>query len=81
MDQVGLMSFWKNKNILLTGHNGFKGSWLSFILNKFEAILETFERDGLMEDTQEMRDFKNYLARTNETMEDELLDFVTRANL
>jgi len=37
MDEMGLMSFWKNKNILLTGHNGFKGSWLSFILNKFEA--------------------------------------------
>ncbi len=25
--------FWKNKNILITGHTGFKGGWLSVILN------------------------------------------------
>ena len=25
--------FWKNKNVLITGHTGFKGSWLSFILH------------------------------------------------
>ena len=26
-------NFWKNKNVLITGHTGFKGSWLSIILN------------------------------------------------
>ena len=26
-------SFWKNKKVLITGHTGFKGSWLSFWLN------------------------------------------------
>ena len=25
--------FWKNKNILVTGHTGFKGGWLSVILD------------------------------------------------
>ena len=30
-------SFWKNKNVLLTGHSGFKGTWMSIILNSFEA--------------------------------------------
>ena len=25
--------FWKNKKVLITGHTGFKGSWLSFWLN------------------------------------------------
>ena len=25
--------FWKNKKILITGHTGFKGGWLSVILN------------------------------------------------
>ena len=25
--------FWNNKNILITGHTGFKGGWLSVILN------------------------------------------------
>ena len=24
--------FWKNKKVLITGHTGFKGSWLSVIL-------------------------------------------------
>jgi CDP-glucose 4,6-dehydratase len=25
-------NFWKNKKVLLTGHNGFKGSWMTMIL-------------------------------------------------
>jgi CDP-glucose 4,6-dehydratase len=31
------MSFWKNKRVLITGHTGFKGSWLSFWLNSLGA--------------------------------------------
>ena len=31
--------FWKNKKVLITGHTGFKGSWLSIILNNYEAKL------------------------------------------
>ncbi len=30
-------SFWKNKRVLITGHTGFKGSWLSEILIKAGA--------------------------------------------
>ena len=26
-------SFWKNKKVFITGHTGFKGTWLSIILN------------------------------------------------
>ena len=26
-------NFWKGKKVFLTGHTGFKGSWLSIILN------------------------------------------------
>ena len=29
--------FWKNKKILITGHSGFKGSWLSLWLHKMGA--------------------------------------------
>ena len=29
--------FYRNKKILITGHSGFKGSWLSCILNHFGA--------------------------------------------
>ncbi len=29
--------FWKNKKVLITGHTGFKGSWLTKILLKFSS--------------------------------------------
>ena len=29
--------FWKNKKILITGHTGFKGRWLSVFLELFGA--------------------------------------------
>lgn len=31
------MSFWKGKKVLITGHTGFKGSWLSLWLHKLGA--------------------------------------------
>ena len=31
--------FWNNKKILITGHTGFKGSWLSLMLYNFGAKL------------------------------------------
>lgn len=33
------LSFWKNKKVLVTGHTGFKGSWLSKILTDAGAKL------------------------------------------
>ena len=27
-----MISFYKNKNIIITGHTGFKGSWLTLML-------------------------------------------------
>ena len=30
-------NFWKDKKVFLTGHTGFKGAWLAFILNLFGA--------------------------------------------
>ena len=32
-------NFWKNKKVLITGHTGFKGSWLSLLLYNFGAKL------------------------------------------
>ena len=29
--------FWRNKNVLITGHTGFKGSWLSLWLQNLGA--------------------------------------------
>ena len=32
-------SFWKNKKVLITGHTGFKGSWLSLWLKILKTNL------------------------------------------
>src|SRR6185437_4119557 len=32
-------SFWKNKKVLITGHTGFKGSWLCLWLQKMGAMV------------------------------------------
>ncbi len=37
--------FWKNKKILLTGHTGFKGSWLTLWLNELGADVIGFSKD------------------------------------
>ena len=38
-------NFWKNKKVLLTGHTGFKGSWLSIWLKKIGVDLIGFSKD------------------------------------
>lgn len=38
MEGVGLnFEFWKNRNVFITGHTGFKGSWLSIWLSQLGA--------------------------------------------
>lgn len=48
-DQQGLqginlsdLSFWRGKNVFLTGHTGFKGSWLSMMLSSLGARVHGF---------------------------------------
>ncbi|OGV25905.1 MAG: CDP-glucose 4,6-dehydratase [Legionellales bacterium RIFCSPHIGHO2_12_FULL_37_14] len=36
------MSFWQNKKVLITGHTGFKGSWLSLVLQEAGTDLVGF---------------------------------------
>lgn len=55
-------SFWKDKKVLITGHTGFKGSWLSFWLNSLGA--KVF---GLALDPQEESFFNT--VRVNEVLE------------
>ena len=43
---------------------------------KFLAMIDTFELGGLVEDTEEMRDMKNYLSSTNESMHIRIIDFI-----
>jgi len=37
--------FWKGKTVFLTGHTGFKGSWISLLLQKLGANLIGFSKD------------------------------------
>jgi CDP-glucose 4,6-dehydratase len=40
MESMGIdPNFWKNKRVFLTGHTGFKGSWLALWLQKLEVNL------------------------------------------
>jgi CDP-glucose 4,6-dehydratase len=34
LEDLGVNNFWKNKRVLVTGHTGFKGSWLNLLLNE-----------------------------------------------
>ena len=51
LEGVVLSSFWTGKNVLVTGHTGFKGAWLSLMLARQGANLRGLslvpERDGL----------------------------------
>ncbi len=40
-----LVNFWKNKRVLLTGHTGFKGSWLSLMLQSLQANVLGYSLD------------------------------------
>ncbi len=43
MDKVlELKKFWKDKKVFITGHTGFKGSWLTYILNEFGANVKGY---------------------------------------
>ena len=37
--------FWKGKNVFLTGHTGFKGSWLSIWLNQLGANVTGYAQE------------------------------------
>ena len=36
--------FWKNRRVAITGHTGFKGSWLSFWLLEIQAAVYGFSQ-------------------------------------
>ena len=38
-------NFWQNKRVFLTGHTGFKGSWLSLWLQQMGAIVKGYSLD------------------------------------
>ena len=53
----------------------------SLFRTSFMEVLENFEINTLTEDTQQMRKFKNILAKLNEDMEKQVLEFVANSNV
>lgn len=53
--------FWRGKKVLVTGHTGFKGSWLSLWLIKLGCNVE-----GIALDTENPNDLYNALGLKNE---------------
>ena len=63
-------NFWKNKKVFITGHTGFKGSWLTLILKELGAklygyALEPISKPNIFDDLKLTRflekDFRNDL--------------------
>ena len=45
MEEMGIDNqFWKKKKVLVTGHTGFKGSWISLWLQKLNANICGFSK-------------------------------------
>ena len=43
MENIGeLKKFWSKKRVLITGHTGFKGSWLSIILTYLNSTIHGY---------------------------------------
>ena len=54
-----LKNFYKNKRILITGHTGFKGQWLTAVLLKFNSQITGFSlNDEKRKNYEKFLDFK-----------------------
>jgi CDP-glucose 4,6-dehydratase len=42
MEEVGMTQFWSGRSVFLTGHTGFKGSWLSLWLQQLGASVHGY---------------------------------------
>ena len=60
-------SFWKNKRVLITGHTGFKGAWLSLVLERYGAIVY-----GLSLERKNEECLYNYLKSEGKRIRDSL---------
>ena len=40
-------NFWKNKKVFITGHTGFKGSWLTLLLSSLGAKVFGYSLDPI----------------------------------
>ena len=62
--------FWKSKKVFITGHTGFKGSWLLGLLSQYGSEIQGFslpaENNSLYQRLQsETNSFRNGLNHTS----------------
>ena len=73
-----LQKFWDSKKVLITGHTGFKGSWLSLFLNYLNSDLYGISREkkegiykiSKLEDLFESELFTDIATNDNKVVED-----------
>lgn len=54
-----LYNFWKNKNVLVTGHTGFKGSWMSIFLHQLGSNVIGMSDFEIISDNYKLSDIEN----------------------
>ena len=77
--------FWKNKRVLITGHTGFKGSWLSTWLKYMEVVVAGYAlkppttpnfyeltkvAEGMISIEADIRDFERLVSLSNQFQPD-----------
>lgn len=77
-----ILKFYSKKKIFITGHTGFKGSWLSYILDSYGSIIKGY---SLLPETkpnlfENLKFSDSYISviddiRNKEKLEKEILDF------
>ena len=56
MDQIE--KFYKNKKVFVTGHTGFKGSWLASVLLKYGSKVIGYSKNDLNKQTKKRKHIK-----------------------
>jgi CDP-glucose 4,6-dehydratase len=64
--------FWKDKRVLITGHSGFKGSWLSMILHAMGAEILGISKESLNNNAElfSTLEIKNLVTSHDEDIRD-----------
>lgn len=82
MVNKSLLNFFSGKRVFITGHTGFKGSWLSFILDQSNAFVKGYALNpitnpSLFFDLDFSNKFRSIISniKNYEILEKELLEF------
>ena len=76
-------SFWKHKRVLVTGHTGFKGGWLSLILKNFGAQvygISSNEMEGVYKLLELNKVIDGEIFTDISDKEDKIKNFIKKTN-